>query len=119
MGIVSLFLTVGTNSPQPQAVMCGFETEVVRHLVLKLLNVRRKEFNDAPALGADHVIVVFVIIVVLVICLVVPESDLAGEAGFAVLFPDTHGRELEDITGEDSTSVSVDAPVPGLAGEVA
>ena len=38
---------------------------------------------------------------------------------FAVFFPDTHGRELEDITGEPEGSVPVDAPVPGLAGEVA
>jgi MFS family permease len=40
---------------------------------------------------------------------------------FAFFFPDTHGRELEDITGEVTTpppSVSVDAPVPRLAGEV-
>ena len=33
---------------------------------------------------------------------------------FATMFPDTHGRELEETSG----SVAVDRPVPGLAGEV-
>ena len=58
------------------------EPEFVRHLILKVFDVRREEFDDLAALGADHVIVMLVIVMVLVVCLVIAKADFTSEACF-------------------------------------
>lgn len=81
MRVVLGLLAVGTYSPQSQAVMCRFEPKVACHLVLKLFYGSRKELYDATALGADHMIVVLVIVMMFVIGLVITKADLASKAG--------------------------------------
>ena len=58
------------------------ETELIGHLILQILNVLRKEFDHLTALCTDHVVVMRMIVVMLVISLVVTESDLTGQARF-------------------------------------
>ena len=62
------------------------EPEFVRHLILQVFDVGRKELNDLPAFGADHVIVVLVIEMMLVVGLVVSEANFAGQARFREKF---------------------------------
>ena len=56
------------------------------HCILDRLELRGKEFDDAAALGTDHVIVVLVLIVVLVVRNAVAKSNLTGQAGFGQEF---------------------------------
>ena len=60
--------------------MCGLEIKVVRHLILKRLDLRRKELDDLTAFGADHVVMVLMFEVMLVVGFVVAKADLTGEA---------------------------------------
>ena len=62
--------------------MCRPKAKVARHLILKVLNIGREKFDHFATLGTDHMIVMFVIIMMLVVGLVVAESDLACQAGF-------------------------------------
>src|SRR5215204_3913873 len=55
------------------------ESKFLRHLVLEIFDVRRKEFDHLTALGADHMIVMLVIVMMLVIGLVIAESHFARE----------------------------------------
>jgi hypothetical protein len=57
------------------------EPEFVRHFVLQLLDAGGKKLDNAAALGADHVVVMLVVEMMLVIGLVVTEPHLAGESG--------------------------------------
>jgi hypothetical protein len=60
--------------------MCRFKTEVVRHLVLQGFDLGRKKFDHSATFGADHMIVVLMIVMVFIVGLVVAESDLTREA---------------------------------------
>src|SRR6185369_11835212 len=73
-------LAIFADSPHSQTVMRRTESEFVRHLILQIFDVGRKEFDDLPALGADHMIVMLMIEVMLVISLVVSETNFAGES---------------------------------------
>ena len=66
--------------------MSWLKSEVACHLVLQLLDGGRKELDDLAALGADHVVMVLVIIMMLVIGLVVAKSYLASEASLCQKF---------------------------------
>src|SRR3954451_18543112 len=66
--------------------MCRLKSEVVRHLVLQRLDLRRKELDHTPALGTDHVIVMVVIVVMFVVGLVIAEPYLAGQTGLGKQF---------------------------------
>lgn len=57
------------------------KAKLVRHLILQLFDVGRKELDYLTAMRADHMIVMFVIVVVLVVSLVVAKSYLACQAG--------------------------------------
>jgi len=76
------FLTITTNSPHSKAVMGRLKSKVVCHLVLQRLDLCRIELDHLTAISADHVVMVFVIKMMLVICFIVAESHLAGETGF-------------------------------------
>ena len=62
------------------------EPEFVRHLVLQVFDVRRKELDHLPAFGTDHVIVVLVIVVMFVVCLVVTKTNFPRQPGFRQKF---------------------------------
>ena len=66
--------------------MCRPKTEVACHLVLQRLYLGREEFDDFAAFGADHVIVMLVVVMMLVVGLVVAESHLTRKAGFGQKF---------------------------------
>ena len=55
------------------------KTELIRHLILQILNVLRKEFDNLAALGTDHMVVMRMIVMVLVIRLVVTESNFTSQ----------------------------------------
>ena len=57
--------------------MRGLKPKFVRHLVLQIFDLLRKELKDLAALRADHMIVVLVIIMMLVIRLVIAEPHFA------------------------------------------
>ena len=75
-------LTIGANSPQPQTVMRRSKAEIARHLILQILDSRRKELDDFAAMRADHVIVMLMIIVMLVVRFVVAETNFPSEPCF-------------------------------------
>ena len=113
MRFYSALLAVGTNSPQPQAVMCRFESKVARHLVLKRLDVCRKELDHLTAIGTDHVIVMLVVVMMFVVGLVIAEPDLACEACLGKQFESTING------GESDRGVDlVNEAVQVLAGKV-
>lgn len=66
--------------------MCWLKSEVARHLVLEIFDLRTKELDDPSALKADHMVMMFVIVMVLVVCSVVPESHLAGKTSLCQQF---------------------------------
>jgi len=59
------------------------KAEVARHLILEFLDVRRKEFDHLSTFSADHMIVMFVIVMMLVVGFIVTKTNLAGEPGFS------------------------------------
>jgi len=58
------------------------ESKFVRHLVLKLLNVLREKLDHLSALGADHVIVMLMVVMMLVVGLVIAEPHFTREPSF-------------------------------------
>lgn len=60
----------------------GAKIEFLGHFLLKVLDRLREEFDHPPALRADHMVVMFVVIVMLKIRLVIAKSNLSGESGF-------------------------------------
>ena len=66
--------------------MCGLEIKVVRHLILKRLDLRRKKLDYPTAFGADHVVMVLMFEVMFVVGFVVAKADLTGEAGLGEQF---------------------------------
>lgn len=74
-------LTFCTQPPHPQAVMCRLETEVACHLILKVFDIGREKLDHFPTLGTDHVVVMFVVVMVFVVGLVVPEPNFSCKAG--------------------------------------
>lgn len=72
------------------------ESKFGRGLILQVLDLGRKEFDHQTTGRTDHVIVVFVLKMVFVVCLVVAEADLAGQAGFCQQFERTINRRVAD-----------------------
>ena len=96
MGLYLSFLATRTNTPHSQAVMCGSKPEVACHLILKILDLLREKLDDKAAFGTDHVIVMFVIVMVLVISPVIPEADLARESCLGQKFERSIDRGQSD-----------------------
>ena len=63
--------------------MSRLKSEVVCHLVLEGLDLRRKKLDHLAAFRTDHMIVMGVIVMVFVIGLIVAKSYFAGEAGLS------------------------------------
>ena len=59
--------------------MCRPKTEVACHLVLQRLYLGREEFDHFAAFGADHVIVMLVVVMMLVVGLTVTEAHLTRQ----------------------------------------
>ncbi len=76
--------------------MCRFETKLFRHLVLQRLDVRRKELDHLSALGADHVVVVLVVVMVFVIGFVIAKTDFACKTGLGKQFERAIDRRVAD-----------------------
>src|SRR4051794_5618033 len=93
--------------------MSWLKSEVVRHLVLQRLDIRREKLDHLAAFGADHVVVMLVIVMMLVIGLVVAKTHFAGEPGLC--------QELKcSINGcvADGRVLLADKPVKIFAREV-
>ena len=82
MRLDPLLPAVGTYTPQPKAMMRGPKAKFVRHLILKVFDVLRKKLDNLAALGADHMIVMSMVVVVLIIRLVIAEPNFPCEPGF-------------------------------------
>ena len=72
------------------------EPEFVRHLVLEILDLGRKELQNFPALRADHMIVVFVFEVVLVLRFVIAKAHLPGQTRFRQQLQRAVNRRMTD-----------------------
>lgn len=59
--------------------MSRLEPELSRHLILQLLDVGREELDHLAAVRADHMVVMFVVVMMLVVSLVVAKPDLSGQ----------------------------------------
>lgn len=106
-------LAFGANTPDPQTVMRRVKAEFVGHFILHRFDRLRKELDHLSALGADHMVVMIVIVMVFVICLVVAEPNLPGQPGF--------GQELQrPVNGRvaDGRVLFLHQPVQVLACEV-
>ncbi len=66
--------------------MCRSKAEVACHLILKVLNIRREKFDHFSAFGTDHMVVMFVIVMMFVVSLIVAKSDLASQSGLGQQF---------------------------------
>lgn len=77
--------------------MRWFEPETTCHLILHLFNAGRKELDDFSALRADHVIVMFVVVMVLVIRFAVAKANLAGESRFGEQFKRAVNRRESNV----------------------
>src|SRR5438552_2901729 len=77
----SLSLAIRADAPQPEAMMGRLKPEVVGHLVLKRFDIGRKKLDDSAALRTNHMVMMFMIIVMLVIGLIIAEPDFPGETG--------------------------------------
>ncbi len=66
--------------------MSRLKAKAYGHLILQLLYVGRKELDHLAAIGADHMIVVFVIVMVFVVGLAVAETNLTRKAGLGQEF---------------------------------
>src|SRR5687768_12835455 len=76
------FLTIRTYAPHAQTVMRRLEFKLLCHLVLKVLDRRRKELDHLTALRADHMIMMLMIVMMLVIRFVIAEADFTCETRF-------------------------------------
>lgn len=93
--------------------MRRLEPKVGSHLILKLFYVGRHELDHRSALGADHVIVMIMVVVVFVVGLAVAKADLTGQPGLSEQFEGPVDR------GQPDTVVAlVDKGVKVLAGQV-
>ena len=79
-------LTVGANADNPQQVLRDFKAVLLGHGVLKSFKFSRKELDDLAALGADHVIVVLMFVVVLVVRASIAKTNFARETRFGEQF---------------------------------
>lgn len=108
-----LTLTPRTKPPHPETVMCRLEPEFARHLILQSFDLSRKKFDHLATLSADHVVMMFVIVMMFVVCLVVTESNFAGKAGL--------GKEFESSVNRRQANgwvVLLDKAIEILAGKV-
>ncbi len=79
MRVCRLAFAIAADPPKPETVMRRAKAEFLSHLVLQHLDLCREKFDHAAAFGADHVVVMLVIIMMLVIGLVITEPDLTRE----------------------------------------
>jgi hypothetical protein len=62
---------------------CSAEPVLLSYLVFQLLNLRGKKFNGGPAVGANHMVMVATIVLMLVSGDAVVECDFAGQTAFS------------------------------------
>ncbi len=93
--------------------MCRRKTEVACHLVLQLLDLGREEFDHFPAFGADHVVMMLVVIVMLVVGPAIAEANLARESSFRQQLQRTVDGRKTDVR-----ILLVDQTIEILAGKV-
>ena len=67
------------------------------HFVLDGFQLRRVKLNDLSALGADHVIVMLVLVVVLVVGAAIAETHFAGESRIGQKPERSIHRRLADV----------------------
>ena len=96
MRFARLLLALFANAPQTQTVMRRQKSELARRCVLKRLNFRREKFDDRAAIGANQMVVMLVIIMMLVISFVVTETDFARKPGFGQEFERAVNRCMSD-----------------------
>lgn len=72
------------------------EAEFVRHFVLHFFDLFREKFNNMPAFRADHVVMMFVIIMMLVICPVIAEPNFPCKARFRQELQGSVNRRVAD-----------------------
>ena len=85
--MLSRALALGADTDHAQQMLSDFEAVLGSHRVLERFELSRKELNDLAALGADHVVVMLMFVVMFVVRAAVAEADFAREPGF--------GQELE------------------------
>lgn len=61
--------------------MGGLEAKVVCHLILQCLDLGRVKLDHPATVGADHMIVMFMIKVMFVVSLVIAEANFTREPG--------------------------------------
>ena len=75
-------LALGADSDHAQEVLRDFEAMLGGHGVLERFQFSRKELDDLATLGADHVIVMFVFIVMFVMRATIAKTNLPRQPGF-------------------------------------
>jgi hypothetical protein len=76
-------LALGAEADDAQEMLRDFEVMLGGHRVLDRFELSRKEFDNLPALRANHVIVMLMFVVVFVVRAPVAEADFARETGFS------------------------------------
>ena len=85
--VLSRALALSADTDHAQQMLRDLEAMLGSHGVLECFQFGRKELDDSAALGADHVIVVLMFVVVFVVRAAVAKTNFAREARF--------GQELE------------------------
>ena len=81
-GIFLCAATLGTKSHDAVKVLRDLEMMLGSEFLLKLLKLLGIEFDNPATLGADHVIVMLMLVVVFVVRASVAEANFTREAGF-------------------------------------
>jgi len=89
--------TIGTDSDDPEQMLRDFELMLRCHCVLNRFEFSREEFDDLSATGADHMVMVLMLVVMLVMRAAVTEADFSGETGIRQKFQRSIDGGLADI----------------------
>ena len=89
-------LAFGAEADDAQQMLCDLEVMLCGHRILNGFELGRKELDNLPAFGTDHVIVVLMFIVVFVVRAPVAEAHLARESGFSKQFERAIDGRLAD-----------------------
>jgi hypothetical protein len=80
--LLRLALTFTANTQNSQTMMRRSEFEFCGDFVLHRFQLGRKKFRHTSACRANHVVMMFVVVVVLVVCSAITESDFPSQSGF-------------------------------------
>ena len=106
-------LALGADADNAQQVLRDFEAMLSGHGVLECFQFSRKELDDPAALGADHVIVMLMFVVVFVVRAAIAKANFARQTCFR--------QELQRAIDGGLTDAGIflfDEPVKIFAGEV-